>query len=136
MLILSEPASGTAAKNGRDKEDGEEAGCIINGTTTPLGNITCHPISPENPELGEEPCGIRAVRKDIPFPAYAMATHFPYLLLLLLRDQVGVAVHSLLRLILVPAALLVQTLGLGQTPQQPDADTPRGEALGKSSACK
>lgn len=61
-------------------------------------------------------------KKRHPFPLL-------YLLLLLLRDQVGVAVHSLLCLVLVPAALLIQTLGLGQTP-----NTACGEALGESSA--
>lgn len=38
------------------------------GTTAPPGNITSPLMSPQTPELGEEPWGRRAARRNIPSP--------------------------------------------------------------------
>lgn len=77
------------------------------------------PVSPQNPELEEEPWGRRAARRDTPFSPAPWPP--PYLLLLLLCHQVCVAVHSLFRLVLLPAALLVEPLGLGEPPNRAGA---------------
>lgn len=73
-LILSEPASGTAAKNGREKKGKGEPWCITDGTAAQPGNITSPPVSPQTPELGEEAWGRRAARRDTPFSPCPTAT--------------------------------------------------------------
>lgn len=72
--ILSEPASGTAAKNGREKKGRGEPWCITDGTAAQLQNFTSPPISPQNTELGEEPQDRRAAGRDLPLNPCPTAT--------------------------------------------------------------
>lgn len=69
--ISSEPASGTAAKNGREKKGRGEPWRITNGTAA---HITSPPVSPQTPELGKEAWGRRAARRDTPFSPCPTAT--------------------------------------------------------------
>lgn len=75
------------------------------------------PTGVQTPELREGTWGRRPARGDVPLPGTTAPTS-PYLLLLLLRDQVGVAVHRLFCFIFIPAALLVEPLGLGEPPDR------------------
>lgn len=83
-----------------------------NGIEGQLENIASPSISPPNPELGEELWGRRAQRAytlPVPWPPASL-----YLLLLLLCNHVCVVVHSLFRLTLIHAVLLIKALGLGE----------------------
>lgn len=117
--ILSEPASGTAAKNGREKNGRGEPWHINDGTAAQPGNITSPPVSPQS---WEKRHGAGKLQEETPLsPPAPRPPLSPYLLLLLLCHQVCIAMHSLFRLVLIPAALLVEPLGLGEPPNRAGA---------------